>query len=341
MQQPSSERDEIRELLDASIETADRTPGRAKREQHSKHHGCVTATFTVGEWVPDDLRVGIFSTSTSYPAFVRFSNGRVWDDRKADAHGMAIKLLGVDGAKLVPAHQSETAADFVLVDSEVFFTGDLHQYRLFAAGFEKAQANPLYAPGFWLRAILFQGALLKRVRAFTSGRPASPLAIPYYSAVPYGLGTQAVKYVVRPQDRDLATASTLADANGLSRALVEALATREVVFDFGVDVQTDPARQPIEDPTIKWSALPSARREWLGTVTIPAQTVDPHSSLAEDLAFSPWHTTEDHCPLGAINRARRPVYEELAILRHQANGVSPAGGSEIPSRAPGNHTTET
>jgi hypothetical protein len=68
--------------------------------------------------------------------------------RKSDAHGMAIKLLGVPGDKLVPGHEHESAVDFVLVDSEVFFTGDLPEYLFFTARFLKSKSDLLYTTYF-------------------------------------------------------------------------------------------------------------------------------------------------------------------------------------------------
>ncbi len=321
---------EIAELVQANLAVADRTLGHARRGQHPKHHGCVTATLAVGDWIPEDLRIGIFSKPGRFPAFIRFSNGRVWDDRTPDVHGMAIKLLDVPGPKLVPGHENEMVADFVLVDSEIFFTGDLGEYRAFSEGFLKARPSNLYALYFWIKLIVLHRSLFGRVRRFAAKTPMSPLSIRYFSAVPYRLGPRAVKYVVRPRDPRLTT-GPLDDPNGLAKVLAQTLSVADASFDFGVDIQMDPHDQPIEDPTVSWSDQPTARREWLGVLTMPAQKVDLNSALAEDLAFSPWHTNEEHRPLGAINRARGPVYQKMAELRHELNGVCPVGGSEVPT----------
>jgi hypothetical protein len=319
----------IEELVRANMATADRTPGHAKRGQHPKHHGCVRAVLLVANWIPAEFRSGIFEKPRTFEALIRFSNGRVWDDRKADAHGMAIKLLGVPGRKLVDGHETETAADFVLVDSEVFFTGDLTEYLAFSAGLLRPRRNLLYDAFFWTKILLWHRALFTRVRSFVGKRPTSPLAIKYFSAVPYRLGSHAVKYVARPRDPRIA-APNLGDRDGLSRALADTLAIADASFDFGVEIQTNTNTQPIEDPTVNWSEQEDARHEWLGIITIPRQDVDPNSALAENLAFSPWHTIEEHRPLGAINRARLPVYRDMSKLRHELNGVVPPGTSEIP-----------
>jgi hypothetical protein len=260
---------------------------------------------------------------------IRFSNGSVEDDRSADAHGMAIKLLKVPGRKLLPGHENETAQDFVLVDSETFFTGDLREYLFFSRGFLAARRSFVSAVFFWTRMLLFHMDLLKKVRSFTSHKPVSPLASRYFSSVPYRLGGRVVKYIARPHMPCLPRARVAAE-NGLSRALVDQLMISDAVFDFGVEVQIDPVSQPIENPSLQWSSHASARREWLATITIPSQHVDPMSALAEDLSYSPWHALEEHEPLGEINRARMYVYRDMARLRHELNGVVPAGTSEVP-----------
>src|SRR5579862_8452190 len=100
------ERQATEELVRINIGAADSTPCYAKRGQHPKHHGCVAATFTVLDGVPSDLRQGLFAKPQSFDALIRFSNGRQQYDRRADAHGMAIKLLHVSGAKLLEGQET-------------------------------------------------------------------------------------------------------------------------------------------------------------------------------------------------------------------------------------------
>ena len=86
--------------------------------------------------------------------------------------------------------------------------------------------------------------------------PASPLAVPYFSTVPFKLGDGAVKYVARP-------------TNYLGGAMAAQLSGRRqpAVFDLCVVPQTDPAKTPVEDPTKPWPGpqIPVA------TITIPPQ----------------------------------------------------------------------
>src|SRR5229473_2489214 len=80
-------------------EVSDRKLNPVRRGQHPKQHGCVRADFIVLPDLPDALRHGVFREPRTYRTLIRFSNGRQWDDTKPDVHGMAIKLLEVEGEK--------------------------------------------------------------------------------------------------------------------------------------------------------------------------------------------------------------------------------------------------
>jgi hypothetical protein len=321
-----SEEPAINRLLHLNLRSLKRKLGSTRRAQHPKHHGVVVGTFRVHANSQPQLSQGIFAKAQDYPALVRFSNGRVTDDRKADAHGMAIKVLNVPGTKLLAGREQECAQDFVLVDSETFFSGDPDEYELIHR--VTHGAGPLARLSAGLR-LLLHPRLLMRIRAFIGKRPRSPLASDYFSAVPYRLGEMFVKYVVKP--RDVTESAELKGPNGLAEALAETLAKRVVVFDFGVDLQVDRETQPIDDPTRAWSRAPSAQRIWLAELILPKQAVDAALPLAENLSFSPWHSLPQHEPVGFINRAREPIYRAMAKERHILNQISPAESSEAPS----------
>jgi hypothetical protein len=102
-----------------------------QRGQHPKQHGCVKARFEVLADIPDKLKVGLFAKPATYTAYVRFSNGREVDDTKPDVHGMAIKLTGVPGRKVLESEATATTHDFILADKPVFFIRDTDEYVRF------------------------------------------------------------------------------------------------------------------------------------------------------------------------------------------------------------------
>jgi hypothetical protein len=106
----------ITQIMEKNLETLAERGNPTARAQHPKQHGCARAVFEVRADVPPELRHGIFATPRRFDALIRFSNGLQADDREADVHGMAIKLLDVPGRKLLPGHEDSTTMDFVLVD---------------------------------------------------------------------------------------------------------------------------------------------------------------------------------------------------------------------------------
>lgn len=315
----------IDDISRLNAEAVDTTPGLARRAQHPKHHGCVRARFKVGH-VPEDLRHGLFSKPGDYEAWVRFSNGRRLDDRKSDAHGMAIKVLGVSGEWISPEVTGESAQDFVLVDHETFFTGELTDYcdinrLLLGKGLARLALLP--------RLVLTRIGIFARILGFISHRQESPLESTYFSTTPFRLGDKTVKYGAKPRPSTIDLPPHDAE-DRLAFVLKETLARGTSEFDFFADVQTDTAAQPVDDPSVAWSSVPGARRERLGTLEILRQDLDPGAPLGENIVFSPWHSLKAHEPLGAINRARLQSYEATARKRHEVNGVEPLLSPGVP-----------
>ena len=103
------------------------------RGQHAKGTAGVRAKFVVEEDRPTETRVGVFATARTFDAVVRFSNGigRIQPDIKADARGMAIKVLGVDGPQALSEEGDQSSQDFVMINFPVFAFRDARQYASF------------------------------------------------------------------------------------------------------------------------------------------------------------------------------------------------------------------
>src|SRR4051794_18264284 len=93
----------------------------ALRPVFLKPHGVAGATFTVRPDLPEELRVGIFA-GTAYRAWVRFSSDTVptAPDLKTTC-GIAIKLFGVDGPKLLTPDEDAPTHDLLAQNHDVFF----------------------------------------------------------------------------------------------------------------------------------------------------------------------------------------------------------------------------
>src|SRR5580700_7715682 len=103
---------------------------RTLRDAHPKMHGCVRGEFSIAPDLPKELSIGVFKQTRTFPAWVRFSNqnGTVSPDSKADIRGVAIKLMGVEGEKLVQDGTPQPNQDFILISDSRFVTKDVAQF---------------------------------------------------------------------------------------------------------------------------------------------------------------------------------------------------------------------
>lgn len=293
------------------------------RGQHPKQHGCVRADFIVEPDLPEALRHGVFREPRTYRALIRFSNGRQWDDTQPDVHGMAVKLLGVEGEKVLESEKDAQTQDFLMIDHPVFFVRNVADYVAFMEDFRSFETGGILSKiCTGLKFLLSPYQQFRLLRAAGNKKPNSPLRTQYWSTTPFKLGPLAVKFSARP---DLAGAPILvtSPARDTLRAAMSAhLRQGEARFDFLVQVQTDPVAMPVEDPTVVWDETVSPYRK-AATIRIPSQSFESNEQMrfCENLSFTPWHSLAEHRPLGGINRTRKKVYQALSQRRHELNGV--------------------
>lgn len=280
------------------------------RGEHPKQHGGVWARFAVATDIPSALRVGIFEHPGAYTALVRYSNGRTFDDRLPDVHGMAIKVFIPSE---VPGAAAPFQQDFILADHPIFFARNVqHIFDFLAATSAGTPASQLAMTTH------------PKLAGFTSIAKSSPLNLTYWSQTPYKLGEGAVKYLAYPSAEQQTPAIELSQSpDALKEAMIEQLTFRKIgaQFDFCVNQQSDATAMPIEDPTVEWMSPPCK----LATVSIYPQKFDSSAqmSFVENLTWNPWNSMPPHSPLGGINRARQSLYLDSQQLRHKTNGVQP------------------
>ncbi|MCH6200670.1 SRPBCC family protein [Aquiflexum sp. LQ15W] len=298
------------------------------RQVHTKMHGCVKATFAVEKNLPDDLKVGVFAgTAKEYQAWVRFSNGntQTQKDKKKDIRGVAVKLMGVPGEKILnDAHFQETQ-DFLLMSSETFFAKTIKELNTLLTALTSASKiktllyflNPFHLP-----------TLMRINKSMVACD--NPLSIPYWSTQPYQFGTvdRAVKYHLRPSPENQVVIENTTDYDYLRYNLAQSLHDNEAKFDFYVQFQTDAEAMPIEDPTVAWTS----QYIKLATLTIYAQVFDSNAQMefGDNLSFNPWHSLPAHRPLGSFNRVRKRVYEVMSKFRHDKNKLPVLEPKESP-----------
>lgn len=294
----------------------DNSTGIMRRDAHPKMHGVVKAEFIIEPDLPPQLQIGVFSEPRTYPAWIRFSNqdGTIQSDNVRDIRGMAIKLMGVSGEKLLAVEHDAQTQDFIVISTNVFVTKNVSEFDALI----KAMTGSI------LQKICFFSThwrviwnLIKSLKKF-----ANPLQMRYWSTTPYLFGTTAVKYSAIPHVTDSSAIPSDADPDYLRLAMVQQLSNGDAWFDFTVQLQTDASSMPIEDPGHEWKESLSPFRK-VATIHIPQQQFDSDAqrSFGENLSFTPWHSLPSHRPLGGINRARRIVYDAIATFRHERNNV--------------------
>lgn len=287
---------------------------RTLRDAHPKMHGCVRGDFSVEPNLDGEFRIGVFKQSRTFPSWVRFSNqnGTVSPDSKADIRGVAIKLMGVEGARILPDGPLGTTHDFILISVSRFVTSSVAEFDGLVSALMRGAV-----PKAWY---FLTHLRVARNLAFSLRHHSNPLAIRYFSVVPSLLGDKAVKYSLTPSNVSQAAVPKNPSNDSLREAMVDQLGSGNAVFDFSVQIQVNPYKMPIEDPGITWDEGLSPFRK-VATLTIPSQVFDTpeRREFGDNLSFNPWRCLREHRPLGGISRARRQVYQALSMFRHDNN----------------------
>ncbi len=247
-----------------------------RRDVHAKTYGCVKATFRVLDNLDPKYRQGIFANAGEYPAWIRYSSGStlVQKDDVRDARGMAIKLMGVPGRKLMEddgVPHAETQ-DFVMMNATQFFILNLPEYKVFTQYLGEGSNYGYFLGGFtpdlpnknWKKIFNF-GAYHPRelMLAMKTLKPPpdSLLDTQFYSVSAYDLGTQnVVKYSAKPCGDAKAADVSRNQPNFLRDEMTAHLKDRDACFVFMVQTQVPGKNMPVEDNTVEWTGKRFALR---------------------------------------------------------------------------------
>jgi hypothetical protein len=329
---------------------------KALRDQHAKQHGCVRATFVVRHDLPPELRVGVFQPGAKYDATIRFSNaaGAVHADRRPDGRGMAIKLHGVEGDKLLdealePLDRLKPMAstqDFLFSDYPVFFGKNVRDYARVMHLVQTPCANGRERLAQALQFVAFLLCRPHQTSVFIGHalqRRTNPLLTTYHSMSAYLYGEdRVVRYVVTPvlgQNGSVQTTKApikqtspdfLRDAMQLTLHPDGDETPIGAIFDFAILLRAAPSVDDVEDTSKAWVA-PNDAQISLARIEIPLQlfaTADRDCDC-ENMMFNPWNTLAEHQPLGGLNRMRLALYIASTRVRHRLNMIAEP---QIPAR---------
>ena len=322
------------EQFDKISQTTFAHSGHATRSVHAKSHGVLCGEMTVLDRLPPELAQGLFAKPGRYAVAMRFSTlpGDILDDSVSTPRGLAVKVIGVEGARL-PGSEGDVTQDFVMVNGPAFsaptaakFLGNL---KMLAATTDKAEglkkAVSAVARGTESLIEAFGGK--SPTITTMGGQPETHiLGETFYSQVPILYGDYIAKFSVAPIfDLSLLTGAPI-DANNRPNALRDAVSDHFTAkggeWEFRIQLCTDLDTMPIEDASVVWPEdaspyIPVARLQ-----VEPQPSWDPTAVAAidEGLAFSPWHGLAAHRPLGSVMRARNTTYTNSAEFRGKHNG---------------------
>lgn len=311
--------------------------GHALRSVHAKSHGLLRGELRVLTGLPPSLAQGLFTTPMAYPIVMRLSTipGDLLHDSVSTPRGMAIKVVGVEGARL-PGSEGQLIQDFVLVNGQRFAALDgksfLNSLKLLAGttdkapGLKKVLSAVARGAEKIIESVGGESVALKSI----GGHPETHiLGETFYSQVPMLHGPYMAKLSVVPISPGMlllkdAHLDLSGDPNGLRGAVLDFFSSHSAEWEVRVQLCTDIEKMPIEDASAVWpedvsAYLPVAR------ITVPPQRAwsEARSAVVDDTySFSPWHGLAAHRPLGAIMRLRKAAYEMSASFRASQNRLA-------------------
>ncbi|CAO3437970.1 catalase family protein [Azospirillum doebereinerae] len=349
---PQADEAETAEALAETMLSISRTTykdgGHALRSVHAKSHGLLVGRLEVLDGLPPVLAQGLFARPADYPVLLRLSTtpGDLLPDSVSTPRGMAVKVLGVTGARL-PGSEEATTQDFVLANGPAFTAPDAKSFlgnlKLLAAttdkaeGLKKAVSATLRGAERVVEAFGGESPTLKSM----GGHPETHiLGERFFSQAPLRYGDYVAKLSVVPVSPELAalTGAPL-DLNGapdgLREAVVDFFQRHGGVWELRVQLCTDLDSMPVEDASVVW---PEDRSPYVtvARIVVPVQNAwsAERAQAGDDrLSFSPWHGLAAHQPLGSVMRARRLSYERSAAYRAERNGcpiAEPQRGYRMP-----------
>ena len=216
------------EIIASSLQAQQKT-GPDLRQIHSKSHGLLWGELIIEPNLPEDLRVGLFKTPQTYPAWIRFSSGgspekrgKFHSDSQPDVRGIAIKVMNVDGQKVLD--DEEKTQDFILNNYPTFLAKDVRDY----ADLSKAGSGQLSPERMQELAYVF--AILQKIGSKKVG---NPLLIQYWSMAPFKFGERIVKLSVKSQQPEQPPETLPESENYLRETLVKYL-TNDGQFGFSI-----------------------------------------------------------------------------------------------------------
>ncbi len=247
----------------------------------------------------------------------RFSTapGDILPDGVSAFRGLAVKVIGVEGRKVLEQEADALTQDFLRVNHPVIPTGDVGAYLKEQLKNEKLASLPQEAQKVG-------STLMRAVNAVTEkvGLELNPgdlgitkpqthiLGETFFSMAAHRYGDYIAKIDAVPVSAfllPLIGQHVDTHEDGTLRDLVVAF-FRDNAAQYKIQVQlcANLERMPVEDASVRWPEEESPYVP-VAILSFPAQEAFSHAHRAyvdEALSFDPWHTLPEHRPQGSIQR---------------------------------------
>src|ERR1700684_4069861 len=116
----ADEEQTIRELVETLLKISRTTyqdGHHALRSVHAKSHALLEGELTVLPNLSEELAQGIFAVTGVYSVVMRLAStpGDLLDDSVSTQRGLAVKVIGVRGARL-PGSEADATQDFIMIN---------------------------------------------------------------------------------------------------------------------------------------------------------------------------------------------------------------------------------
>lgn len=330
------EEDLTREILAQMGAAQRRAAGEHKhahRDAHAKSHAILKATLEVHEGLAPELAQGIFARPGTYEAVARLSSapGDIHTDRTPAPRGWALKVLGVEGKRLLPDLDSPNQ-DFLMVNFPTLAFGTVARYKEMLSLLEKNSQSPELLQRLTTGAARVVRGAVETVGGTPSatleglGRDnAHVLGETYFTQGALRYGDHVAKISLAPASENVRALTgqdmKVEDFSSISEIVADFFSRESAEYVLRVQLATDAERMPVEDASVLWDEE-EAPHQPVATLRIEAQESYSHPRRVygdDALTFNPWNGVVEHQPLGSIMRVRKRAYEQSTRFRHEFN----------------------
>lgn len=276
------------------------------RGTHVKVQGLVKGHLTVPE-LPAELAQGICAKPAKFDVALRYANepSFLQDDRAPGPRGCSMKIF------------SDPIQDMTFNNAPILELKDLPTtveiFRIREKHFREPEK--------------IEDALKQRPDKDLQMAPAQLpnqhfLSYTMYSQSAYRWGPYVAKYALFPTAEVPETpVEDSSDPEQHSKWLREYFADNDMTYDLRVQLCEDIEKQPVEDASIEWNEQKFPFRT-VGKAVFPKQDSfgSARRSFWDDqMKLDVWAGSDEHRPLGSVNRLRKSLYERSQKKRSELN----------------------